>query len=56
MERLSKSAWPVLRRGNSGAVEWEREVQKIIPPIGAARLEGASSDAVSAILRELFGA
>jgi ABC-type Mn2+/Zn2+ transport system permease subunit len=40
---------------DSGAVEWEREAQKIIPLVGAARLDEASSDAVKAILQDIFG-
>jgi hypothetical protein len=42
-------------RVDSGVVEWESEVQKIIPLVGAARLDEASSDAVKEILREIFG-
>lgn len=47
-------AFRVVRIDN-GAIEWEREVQKIIPLVGAARLDEASSDAVREILREIFG-
>jgi ABC-type Mn2+/Zn2+ transport system permease subunit len=42
-------------RIDSGVVEWESEVQKIIPLVGAARLDEASSDAAKEILREIFG-
>ena len=47
-------AFRVVRIDN-GAIEWASEVQKIIPLVGAARLDEASSDAVREILREIFG-
>ena len=43
-----------LVRIGSGAVEWHGQVQKIVPLVGAGRLDEASSDAVKVILRELF--
>lgn len=47
-------AFRVLRI-DSGAVEWETEVRKIIPLVGAGRLDESSADAVKEILRDVFG-
>jgi ABC-type Mn2+/Zn2+ transport system permease subunit len=48
--------WVEMRlvRIDSGAVEWQAQVQKIVPLVGAGRLDEASGDAVKAILREVF--
>lgn len=44
-----------LLRISDGAVLWEKTVQRVIPTTGAGHLGEASSDAVKAIVREIFG-
>jgi manganese/iron transport system permease protein len=44
-----------LVRIDNGTINWERQFQKVVPMVGAARLDEASADAVKEILREMFG-
>jgi hypothetical protein len=39
----------------TGTATWDREIQKIVPLSGAARVDDASADAVNEIMREIFG-
>jgi ABC 3 transport family len=43
-----------LVRIDNGTINWERQFQKVVPMVGAARLDEASADAVKEILREMF--
>jgi zinc transport system permease protein len=43
-----------LVRIDNGTVNWERQFQKVVPMVGAARLDEASADAVKEILRDMF--
>jgi len=44
-----------LVRIDNGAVPWQRQIAKTVPLVGAVRLDEISADAVSAILRDVFG-
>jgi hypothetical protein len=44
-----------LVRIDNGAVPWQRQIAKTVPLVGAVRLDEISAEAVSAILREVFG-
>jgi len=44
-----------LVRIDNGAISWDKQFQKVVPIVGAARLDEASADAVKEILREMFG-
>ena len=44
-----------LVRIDNGAISWDKQFQKVVPMVGAARLDEASADAVKEILREMFG-
>ena len=44
-----------LVRIDNGTINWEKQFQKVVPMVGAARLDEASADAVKEILREMFG-
>ena len=44
-----------LVRIDDGAVNWQRQILKTVPVVGAARLDELSADAVKEILREVFG-
>ena len=43
-----------LVRIDNGAIIWNKQFQKVVPMVGAARLDEASADAVKEILREMF--
>ena len=43
-----------LVRIDNGAISWNKQFQKVVPMVGAARLDEASADAVKEILREMF--
>ena len=44
-----------LVRIDDGAVNWQRQILKTVPVVGAARLDELSADAVKEVLREVFG-
>ena len=48
--------WVEMRlvRIDNGAINWDKQFQKVVPMVGAARLDEASADAVKEILREMF--
>ena len=43
-----------LVRIDNGTIDWQRQFQKVVPMVGAARLDEASADAVREIVREMF--
>jgi len=51
---LSTSVLMRLVRIDDGMVQWQEHWQKIVPLVGARRLDEASGDAVKAIMREMF--
>lgn len=55
--RAPLRTWVDMRlvRIDNGTINWERQFQKVVPVVGAARLDEASADAVKEILREMFG-
>jgi ABC-type Mn2+/Zn2+ transport system permease subunit len=55
--RAPLRTWVDMRlvRIDNGTINWERQFQKVVPMVGAARLDEASADAVKEILREMFG-
>jgi ABC-type Mn2+/Zn2+ transport system permease subunit len=55
--RAPLRTWVDMRlvRIDNGTINWERQFQKVMPMVGAARLDEASTDAVKEILREMFG-
>jgi ABC-type Mn2+/Zn2+ transport system permease subunit len=54
--RAPLRTWVDMRlvRIDKGTINWERQFQKVVPMVGAARLDEASTDAVKEILRDLF--
>ena len=55
--RAPLRTWVDMRlvRIDNGTINWERQFQKVVPVVGAARLDEASADAAKEILREMFG-
>lgn len=55
--RAPLRTWVDMRlvRIDNGTINWERQFQKVVPMVGAARLDEASADAVKEILSEMFG-
>ncbi len=54
--RAPLRTWVDMRlvRIDNGTINWEKQFQRIVPLVGAARLDEASADAVKEILRDLF--